>query len=212
MNIFDVEYTLNSKDNTDYILLSDMHGSFNLELANYINKQPAKYIVISGDLLNGQEWELKKKVEELRSFLGVISQNHKVIISLGNHDLWNLNINGIRNFYSLENIDNVYTIYNDSYIIDNNRFTSFVPSLELYSYKKQDDKKTIDKIIDQYQNKYSVSEDSKYIEHLVSHNPAHFNHKEIKDEISSKYDVIETGHFHDGWIPTKLLQKNIVNI
>ena len=30
----------------------------------------------------------------------------------------------------------------------------------------------------------------------------------IKKEISSNYDVIETGHFHDGWVPTKILDKN----
>ena len=208
MKIFNALYNLKSEYNGEYLLLADFHGAFNLSLAHYIKENDnSKYIIIAGDLLNGNEWSNNIKINQLKEFLKIISSNKKIIVSLGNHDLWHLDSNGIKNFYSLSKIDNVFPIYNESLILDNNRFTSFVPSQKLYSYKKQDDKETIDSLINEYHKHFSNFSYSKsIIEHLVSHNPMHFSHNEVRKEISSNHDIIYTGHFHDGWIPTKHLQ------
>jgi len=208
MKTYNVSYKLNAKNNDKYILISDLHGSFNLEVAKYIRSlEDIKYVIISGDLFNKNNYSNPKKLNDIKTFLNIIKETHKVIISLGNHDLWNMDNDGFKNFKSLEDED-IFPIFNETCIIDNNRFTSFVPDKTCYSYLKQDNQETVDKILDTYDSKFTVSENSKYIEHLVSHNPYHFNHNEVIDAISKNYDLIETGHFHDGWIPTSYLDKN----
>lgn len=206
MKSYEVDYKIKSKDVCDYIILADFHGLFDTKIAETIRNNKAKYVIIAGDLLNGWEWNNSRKLKEVRRFIDIIKENHKVIIGLGNHDLWNLSNNGFKNYKSLEN-DKVYPLFNDSCIIDNNSFTNFLPDKTCFSYSKQDEQVTVDKIINTYDKKTNYTSD-KYINHLVSHNPYHFSHFEVIDNISKKYDIIETGHFHDGWIPTKYLDQN----
>lgn len=205
MKICEVNYKIKSKDNYSYTLIADIHGYFNDYLAKYIQKNANKYIIIAGDIFNGKNWSKTNKVNKFKKFINIIKENHIVIISLGNHDLWDFNENGLKNFKSLKD-DNVYPIYNETIIIDNNAFTSFVPSKDCYNYFQQEDRETINKLIKAF-NKIKLP-DKKYIRHLVSHNPMHFYHKEIVDLIKDKFDVIETGHLHDGWTPTKYIVKH----
>lgn len=207
MKVYEVEYNVSSKDDSKYIVLSDFHGYFDNRLAYLVSDEEIDYVVIAGDLLNGYQWINKKKIKEVRSFLSIISEKHPVIVALGNHDLYRLSNEGLNNYKSLKNIKNVYPLYKDSVIIGNNRFTNFLPNLKSFNYQKQDSEETINELLKTYNNMEHVDKNSKYIEHLVAHNPYHFNHDIIKKEISSNYDVIETGHFHDGWVPTKLLDK-----
>lgn len=207
MNIYEVEYNISSKDDSKYIVLSDFHGYFDKRLAYLVSNEEIDYVVIAGDLLDGYQWVKKKKLDEVRSFIGIIAEKHPVIVALGNHDLFNLSKEGLNNYKSLKNIDNVYPLYKDSVIIGNNRFTNFLPNHKSFSYPMQDSRKTINELLRTIKNMEHVDKNSKYIEHLVAHNPYHFNHEVIRKEISSNYDVIETGHFHDGWVPTKILDK-----
>lgn len=205
MKICKTNYKINSKANCKYTLIADLHGQFNTSIAEYIQKQSNEYIIVAGDIFNGKNWEKKEKVNKFKKFLDIIKKNHKVIISLGNHDLWNITDEGFKNFKSLKD-DNIYPIFNETIIIDNNSFTSFVPDKTCYNYLKQERKETIRKIVEEF--KKIELPDKKYIRHLVSHNPMHFYHNEIVDLIKDKFDVIETGHLHDGWTPTNYLIKN----
>ena len=208
MNVYDVSYKIKSKDNGKYILISDLHGNFNKDIAQYIrDKEDVKYVLISGDLLNGSQWTNKVILKELKEFLNIIKENHKIIVSLGNHDIFNIDDKGFKNYKDLE-CENIIPLFNEVYIDDNNRFTSFVPELNTYSYPKQDSSRTLETILKNYESLNKVSSNSKFIEHLLSHNPYHFYHKEVNELISKKYDLIETGHFHDGWIPTKYVDKH----
>ena len=74
--------------------------------------------------------------------INIIKTNTKVIIGLGNHDLWGLTKKGLTNFKNLK-CENVYPIYNETIIIDDNTFTNFIPDKSCYNYFKQDSKKTI---------------------------------------------------------------------
>ena len=207
MNLYKVEYNISSKNDSKYIVLSDFHGYFDKRLASFVSNEKIDYVVIAGDLLDGYQWVNKKKLQQIEDFLRIISKNHPIIIGLGNHDLYGLRKKGLNNYKNLKNIENVYPLYNDVVIIGNNRFTNFLPRLSSFNYIKQDSKRTINELLRTYNNIEHVNKNSKYIEHLVAHNPYHFNHDIIRKEISSNYDVIETGHFHDGWIPTRLLDK-----
>ncbi len=204
MKICKTNYKISSKEDYSYTLIADFHSDFNLKLAKYIRDNSNEYIIIAGDILNGYNWNKIKQVNRFKKFLNIIKENHKVIISLGNHDLWGIKDIGFKNFKDLKK-DNVYPIYNETVIVDNNSFTSFVPDKDCYNYFKQERKETIDKVIKQFNNIEIPSE--KYIRHLVSHNPIHFYHKEIIDLVKD-FDIIETGHLHDGWTPTKYIIKH----
>ncbi|MBR5370545.1 MAG: metallophosphoesterase [Bacilli bacterium] len=205
--IYEVNYNISSKEDYDYILLSDLHGYFNKRIANRIKNTKTDFIVISGDLLNGHEWLKQRKLNKLKEFLSIIAEKHPIIICLGNHDLYNLNEEGLNNFKNLKEIKNVYPIYNESIILNNHRFTNFLPPIDTFNYLKQSSKNTINNLLKYLKDLEKVSNNSKYIEHLVSHNPYHFIDEKIIKEISN-YDIIETGHFHDGWVPTKKLDKS----
>ena len=199
MKVYDVNYKVNSIDNANYVVLADFHGDFNVDLAKYLRNNPAKYIIIAGDLMNGNQWNNKTKLKELRRFIDIIKENHNVIIGLGNHDLWRIDDEGMNNYKRLE-CHNVTPLYNNYCIINNNMFSNLLPDKKAFSYLKQHDDKTVEKILKTY-NDNLIRPREGYINHLISHNPYHFNHRETINKISYGYDVIETGHFHDGWIP-----------
>ena len=205
MKVCKINYKIHSKDNCKYTLISDLHNQFNLSLAKYIKDTANKYIIISGDIFNGKNWNITSKVNKFKNFLNIIKEDHIVIVSLGNHDQWDITEKGFENFKNLKS-DNIYPIFNETVIIDNNAFTSFVPDKTCYNYFKQEDKETIDKIVKAY--KEVKVPDKKYIRHLVSHNPMHFYHKEMVELIKNDFDVIETGHLHDGWTPTRYIVKH----
>ena len=203
MKVYEVDYKIKSKSNDKYIILADFHGYFDFDLAIEVSNKKCDYVIIAGDLLNGYQWECKDKLKEIKDFLNIIAKDHFVIIALGNHDLMKLTTRGFDNFKRLGEIDNVYPIYNESIILRNNRFTNVLPSLDSFSYPKQDSQQTINELMASF-TKIGISEHSKYTEHLIAHNPYHFNHKEVSGIINA-FDLIETGHFHDGWIPTEYL-------
>ncbi len=204
MKTYNVNYKINLENNYTYIILSDFHGYFNLKLAKQIKDIKADYIIITGDILNGWQWNKNKYVEKVKNFIKIISETHKVIISLGNHDLWHIKDIGFKNFKSLKD-ENVFPIFNETCVIDNNSFTSFVPDKTCYNYFKQDDIETINKIVKTLD---TIDHSNKYVRHLVSHNPYHFYHNQVMKHIISKFDIIETGHLHDGYIPTKYLHSH----
>ena len=206
-NIYKVNYKISSKKNCDYIHLSDFHGYFDMKLAEEIKNTDTEFVVISGDILNGYQWTNLKKLDQINKFLSIISEKHPIIVGLGNHDLFGLSKKGFKNFKELGNIKNVYPIYNESIILKGHRFTNFLPTLGTFNYLRQGSKKTVNRLLKCMDKLEPVSENSEYIEHLVSHNPYHFCDDKLIDKVS-KYDFIETGHFHDGWVPTKVIDKS----
>lgn len=206
-SIYIVNYTVSSKKDCDYILISDLHGYFNTKLAEEIRDTETEFVIVSGDILNGYEWTNQKKLNNLRNFLFIIAEKHPIVVALGNHDLFNLSKKGFNNFKKLQNIKDVYPIYNETIILKENRFTNFLPTFGTFNYFKQGSKRTINRLLKCLEKIEPVSKDSKYVEHLVAHNPYHFYDEKMIREVS-KYDFIETGHFHDGWIPTKIMDKS----
>ena len=206
MKTYMVKYKITSKNDNKFIVLSDFHSYFSKTLANYISSIKSNYIIIAGDVFNGDKWNSNKWVNKFKDFIDIISENHIVIISLGNHDLFTISKKGFNNFRSLKS-KNVYPLFNESISFKDVCFTSFVPSKKYYSYFEQDRKKVINGIIREYNN-LDKSINKRKINILVSHNPYHFYHSEVSSLINKDFDFIITGHFHDGWIPTKFLDNN----
>ncbi len=207
MKLYNVNYNIPSKHENKYIVISDIHSNYDLRIAEYIKELEGEFVIIAGDLLNGNQWDNKLKVEEVQKFISAIAQKHKIIVSMGNHDVMALTETGLSNFKRLESIKNVYPLYNDSIVLNNDRFTNILPNSQKYfSYLRQHKQEMVDALCEFY-SMGNVSRDSSYNEHLVAHNPYHFNHYEVLN-IVADYDMIETGHFHDGWVPTAILDKN----
>lgn len=207
MKTFNVNYHINYNGSSKYIVIADLHGNFNLKLANKIANIKSDYIIIAGDIMNGTSWNKHKCFTKFKNFVDIICKTHKVIISLGNHDLWGIKEIGFNHFKSLKS-DNVYPIFNENCIIGNDLFTSFVPDKNCYNYYKQDDNETIENIL---KNKINIPKGN-YVKHLVSHNPYHFYHNDIMNKIGNEFDMIFVGHLHDGYMPTKYVVKKLDKI
>ena len=214
MNLYKVNYNISldssiktDKTNKRYVLLSDLHGYFSSNLALEVSNIKCDYVIIAGDILNGRQWENDVKVSELIRFLGIISFSHPVIITMGNHDLNFLTAKGFKNFKELEIINNVYPLYNESIKINSDSFTNVMPNLKTYSYFKQDNERTVYDLANTF-SRLRTKKEENVTNHLITHNPYHVNHKEVTNLIKD-YDIIESGHFHDGFVPTKYIHDNL---
>ena len=205
MKTYNVTYKLNAEHDCNYIVLADLHEYFSIKLAQKIKELDAKFVIIAGDIFNGINWTNEKKLNKFKNFLNIIKENKKVIVCLGNHDLYGLSKKGFKNFKNLKE-ENIYPLYNETCIIGNDSFTNFLPTVSTFSYLSQEKKRTVTRILKSYEG--IKAPDPKYTNHLIAHNPYHFIHNEVIKNISKHYDFIETGHFHDGWLPTKYLDKS----
>ena len=179
MRLYEINKKVKSKGNDNYLLLTDFHGSIDLELVNEITNKDCNYIVITGDLIGGYQWESERKLDEIKSFLQIISNNHPVIIALRDKDLMSLTKKGFDNFKQLGLINNVYPIYNESIILKNNK-------------NKIDQDGLLSNISVQ---KIGVSEYSSYTNNLL--NSKSSKKQTMYSSIINAYDLVETGHFNN---------------
>ena len=85
------------------------------QIKEEIHKNNPDYVVITGDIIdNSSIIKDKIKIKKLLLFLTDISNFTKVIISLGNHDIYKLEDHKF--FKNLNELKNIYVLDNDSYI------------------------------------------------------------------------------------------------
>ena len=196
MKIYEFDYINKDK----YILLTNFHGSFDLNAAQEISQMKCDYVIITGDLLSGYQWENNIKLQELKDFLSIISLTHPIVISLKNQDLMRLSRNGFDNYRKLGLINNVYPIYNESIILKNQN--SYLEN-DLKSYSET--------------QKIGVSEYSSYTNNILSSRSKKSNQKSISSIINA-YDLVESGYINlnssnnNAYRENKEFQKGIIYI
>lgn len=191
MKIYEFDYINKDK----YVLLTNFHGSFDLNAAYEISQMICDYVIITGDLLCGYQWENTTKLQELKEFLSVISLNHPIVISLRNLDLMHLSKNGFDNYKKLGLINNVYPIYNESIILKNQN--SYLENELKSSFETQ---------------KIGVSEYSSYTNNILSSRSKNYNKKSISSIINA-FDLVESGYINHNQLYNKNeLQKGIIYI
>ena len=215
-------YSSKIKENLSITYDSDLHYMPGMNL-NYLKKQidnlesdPTTYYFLLGDLLNDSKIDLKD-LQELRDVLAKISKTKtKVYAILGNHDqVTRDNQHGWKAYYNQEfanmlreidgfNLLENESIYDDNIVIHGTRFNSH--------YYEKDVYEPIEEYISIMSKISAYQKETFNI--LLEHSPYRVFDKDYISKVPALYetDLIFSGHFHNGLIPSyisKYLKGNV---
>lgn len=202
------------KKDITFIHIGDIHynettSAKKLEYIKYaIEDAHPDYIFITGDLLDRPKiTKNKEKIKLLVSWLNSLGNIAKVFISLGNHDI--ILEEDYKFFNKLNDINNIYVLNNQSYEDENVFISGFtLPTNYYYNIEKHEDE---DALLETLQNNFNLVTNlpkKKYKVALI-HSPILLSEKKVIEKLK-EYDLILSGHMHNGLIP-KILDKIIKN-
>ena len=202
------------KKDITFIHIGDIHynettSTKKLEYIKYaIEDAHPDYIFITGDLLDRPKiTKNKEKIKLLVSWLNSLGNIAKVFISLGNHDI--ILEEDYKFFNKLNDINNIYVLNNQSYEDENVFISGFtLPTNYYYNIEKHEDE---DALLETLQNKFNLVTNlpkKKYKVALI-HSPILLSEKKVIEKLK-EYDLILSGHMHNGLIP-RILDKIIKN-
>lgn len=202
------------KKNITFIHIGDIHynettSAKKLEYIKYaIEDAHPDYIFITGDLLDRPKiTKNKEKIKLLVSWLNSLGNIAKVFISLGNHDI--ILEEDYKFFNKLNDINNIYVLNNQSYEDENVFISGFtLPTNYYYNIEKHEDENAL---LETLQNNFNLVTNlpkKKYKVALI-HSPILLSEKKVVEKLK-EYDLILSGHMHNGLIP-RILDKIIKN-
>lgn len=204
----DIIYNDYIKNDLTILHIADIHFNINT-IEKKLNKIKERiylinpdYVVITGDLIDyPQIISNKYKIKELLKFLTSIANRFKVIISLGNHDIFCEN--DLKFFNKLNDLKNIYVLNNDYY---QDEFI-FIGGLTLptdYYYNITGEESTAI-LLNHINNTKQIIPRGKPTTPriLLVHSPIKILDPEVLHKIKD-YDLLLSGHMHGGMIPTLL--------
>ena len=202
------------KKDITFIHIGDIHynettSAKKLEYIKYaIEDAHPDYIFITGDLLDKPKiTKNKEKIKILVSWLNSLGNIAKVFISLGNHDI--ILEEDYKFFNKLNDINNIYVLNNQSYEDENVFISGFtLPTNYYYNIEKHEDENAL---LETLQNNFNLVTNlpkKKYKVALI-HSPILLSEKKVVEKLK-EYDLILSGHMHNGLIP-RILDKIIKN-
>lgn len=202
------------KKDITFIHIGDIHynettSTKKLEYIKYaIEDAHPDYIFITGDLLDKPKiTKNKEKIKLLVSWLNSLGNIAKVFISLGNHDI--ILEEDYKFFNKLNDINNIYVLNNQSYEDENVFISGFtLPTNYYYNIEKHEDENAL---LETLQNNFNLVTNlpkKKYKVALI-HSPILLSEKKVVEKLK-EYDLILSGHMHNGLIP-RILDKIIKN-
>lgn len=202
------------KKDITFIHIGDIHynettSTKKLEYIKYaIEDAHPNYIFITGDLLDRPKiTKNKEKIKLLVSWLNSLGNIAKVFISLGNHDI--ILEEDYKFFNKLNDINNIYVLNNQSYEDENVFISGFtLPTNYYYNIEKHEDENAL---LETLQNNFNLVTNlpkKKYKVALI-HSPILLSEKKVVEKLK-EYDLILSGHMHNGLIP-RILDKIIKN-
>ena len=202
------------KKDITFIHIGDIHynettSAKKLEYIKYaIEDAHPDYIFITGDLLDRPKiTKNKEKIKLLVSWLNSLGNIAKVFISLGNHDI--ILEEDYKFFNKLNDINNIYVLNNQSYEDENVFISGFtLPTNYYYNIEKHEDE---DALLETLQNNFNLVTNlpkKKYKVALI-HSPILLSEKKVVEKLK-EYDLVLSGHMHNGLIP-RILDKIIKN-
>lgn len=202
------------KKDITFIHIGDIHynettSTKKLEYIKYaIEDAHPDYIFITGDLLDRPKiTKNKEKIKLLVSWLNSLGNIAKVFISLGNHDI--ILEEDYKFFNKLNDINNIYVLNNQSYEDKNVFISGFtLPTNYYYNIEKHEDENAL---LETLQNNFNLVTNlpkKKYKVALI-HSPILLSEKKVVEKLK-EYDLILSGHMHNGLIP-RILDKIIKN-
>ena len=201
----DIVYNNNTNKDIIIIHLSDIHFNTNTKVKNLdmiyneVNKIKPDYIMITGDLIDTPEiTKNNDKIKELITFLSNIAKISKIMIAIGNHDV--LHQNDYRFFNKLNDLYNIYVLDNTSYQDEYIYVAGFtLPSEYYYNINKSENKEVLLSHLDSH--KELINKLPRDIPKVaLIHSPVRVSENESLKKLH-EYDLILTGHTHNGMVP-----------
>jgi len=168
-----------------------------------INNNP-DYVVITGDLIDTPSvTKDKPTIKRLLVFLTDISNHTKVIISIGNHDVFKTD--DFKFFKNLNELKNIYVLNNESYIDESIYISGFtLPTNYYYNLNKRESKEVLIEHLKKH--KKLINNLPVFIPKVsLIHSPIKLPEKEVLT-LLKEYDLLLSGHTHNGMVP-KILNK-----
>ena len=210
------KYEINTtKLNKKILIISDIHYSSKKDkvvldkVLDKIKNSTYDYILIPGDFVNNARIEDE---DIFINFIELLSNMAPVIISIGNHELYYFKGKEKEFFFnkkyfdSLNKIENIYVLNNDSYIDENIYVYGLTLSYDYYL--RYDDREDIDEFIHSI-NKIKDNNSNKQ-RFILIHSPVCLINKSKYNKSNSKlkfiydkltnFDYFITGHMHNGCI------------
>lgn len=206
----DIVYSSKAKEDITLIHLGDIHFNKTSNLkkfdkikeAIYLNNPD--YVVITGDTIdNPQITKDKIRIKKLLLFLTDISKFTKVIISLGNHDVY---IKEHHKFFqNLNDLNNIYVLDNTAYIDESIYISGFtLPPTYYYNITRNESKEVLINHLKKHK-KLTTNLPQKLPKVSLIHSPILLTDKDILNELN-EYELLLSGHTHGGMVP-KILNK-----
>lgn len=205
----DIIYNNNIEKDITLIHISDIHFNNKTKetklnkIKNAIIKQNPNYIVISGDTIDSPKEANHDNIEFLISFLKDLANKYKIIISLGNHDIFKEE--DYIFFEKLNKIDNIHVLNNSYYKDKSIYITGFtLPTNYYYNLENQESEEVLLKYLENHKNLANNLPDSIPKIGLI-HSPIKLTEEKVINKLK-EYDVLLSGHTHNGLVP-KILNK-----
>ena len=206
----DIVYHNKIKRDITIIHIADIHFNKDTkekrlnQIKEEIYKNNPDYILITGDIIDEPSITKDKyKIKELLLFLTDISNNGKVLISLGNHDIFKSD--DYKFFKNLNELKNIYVLDNDSYIDESIYISGFtLPTNYYYNINKEESKEILIEHIKKHK-KLTINLPEFIPKVSMIHSPIKLADKEVIT-ILKEYDLLLSGHTHNGMVP-KFLEK-----
>lgn len=204
-----VRYSKTNRDIT-IIHIADIHFNRHTKekklnkIKEVIYKNNPDYVFITGDLLDEPAITKDKyKIKELLVFLTNISNNSKVLISLGNHDIFKLD--DYKFFKNLNELKNIYVLDNTSYV-DELIYVSglTLPTHYYYNINKDESNEILIEHLKKHK-KIITNLPTSIPKVSLIHSPIMLTDGEVL-ELLKEYDLLLSGHMHNGMVP-KFLEK-----
>lgn len=184
--------------------MADIHFNVNTKVSKFekilkkVSEDKPNYIIITGDLLDTPEIiKDTKKIKELVKFLSDLSIESKVLISIGNHDIYFEK--GINFFKKLNEFNNIYVldnyIYQDEFIYV---YGAMLPGEYYYNVLGCESKEyLIDMLKD---NNYIKDMPKSLFKIGLFHSPVCLTDKEVFKYLDN-FNLLLSGHMHNGMVP-----------
>ena len=204
------------KEAITIVALSDLHympktkDEYTQSILTAVKKSSPKYIVLVGDYFCGYDkYDLKDSLsaEKVKELLKELSMIAPVIMSIGNHDISVEKEEQLRELFRNLKSDNIYPLDNESIEFDDINFFGFYPTKDSYDINELTDEKR-NKIIEYYKKvKFYLTEGKMNV--LLHHLPNNIVDNIIMQECPKlyEYDLIVSGHAHNGWFSPKQEEK-----
>ena len=203
------------------MVMSDLHFSYqvtNQKLQAIIKQAKTlapDYILMPGDLIDTLDMvDENSERQRLLNFLKKLGQQAKVILSVGNHDMYRKPTEGqtgwqyevaSKLFDEIRALDNAFLLDNQVYEDENIYCLGYTQSPKYYRADKGivEDMPVLLSELESLSEKYLTHLPEKKLKFALIHSPVYLNQPEVK-YLLREFDYFISGHMHNGVMPPVL--------